>query len=166
MRLISRTYDRASRLSRYLRAIITAYRFGRCGSGLQIWGPFQIKNGQLLTCGDNLSINDYVYINAYGGIHLGNDVTLSAGSMLISTSLDTSLFFLEKVHVSQPICIGNRVQIGANAIVLGGVTIGNNVIVGACSLVTHDIPDDSIATGIPAKVVRALPTSQTKGPLP
>ena len=54
------------------------------------------------------------------------------------------------------VTIGNNVFIGAESVVLPGVTIGNNVIIGANSTVTHDIPDDSVAVGSPARVICSL----------
>ncbi len=52
--------------------------------------------------------------------------------------------------------IGNNVYIGQNAMVLPGVQIGNNVIIGAGAIVTHNIPDNSIAVGVPVIVKKAL----------
>ena len=54
---------------------------------------------------------------------------------------------------SKPVCIGNNVWIGEGVCVMPGVTIGDNVIIGANAVVTHDVPDNSIAVGIPAKVI-------------
>lgn len=55
-----------------------------------------------------------------------------------------------------PIKIGNNVFIGNNAIILPGVTIGDNVIIGAGAVVTRDIPSDSVAAGVPARVIKSL----------
>ena len=52
--------------------------------------------------------------------------------------------------------IGNNVSLGANVVIIGNVVIGDNVIVGAGSVVVKDIPDNSIAVGNPAKVIRNL----------
>ncbi len=52
--------------------------------------------------------------------------------------------------------VGNNVHIGINSIIMPGVTIGNNVVIGAGSVVTRNIPDNSIAAGVPAKVIRSL----------
>jgi maltose O-acetyltransferase len=52
--------------------------------------------------------------------------------------------------------IGNDVWLGANVTVLPGVTIGNNVVVGAGAVVSKDIPDNSLALGVPARIVRKL----------
>jgi acetyltransferase-like isoleucine patch superfamily enzyme len=61
--------------------------------------------------------------------------------------------------VTAPIRIGNNVWIGAKATVLKGVTIGDNVVIGANSVVTHDIPSNSVAVGAPARVIRTVRAS-------
>lgn len=58
--------------------------------------------------------------------------------------------------VTAPIAIGNNVWVGAKATILPGVTIGHNAVIGANAVVTRDVPPNSIAAGIPARVVRAL----------
>ena len=58
--------------------------------------------------------------------------------------------------VADPITIGDNVWLGARVIVLPGVTIGENSVVGVGSVVTRDIPPSSLAVGVPAKVVRSF----------
>ncbi|MCV7061972.1 acyltransferase [Mycolicibacterium vaccae] len=60
------------------------------------------------------------------------------------------------IDIVRPIRVGNNVYFGYGCIVLPGVTIGNNVVVGAGSIVTRDIPDNSVAVGIPARVIKPL----------
>ena len=55
-----------------------------------------------------------------------------------------------------PVTIGNNVWIGGSATILPGVTIGDNVVIGAGSVVTHDIPSDTVAAGNPARVIKKL----------
>ena len=55
-----------------------------------------------------------------------------------------------------PIKIGNNVYIGMGAYIMPGVKIGNNCIIGAGAIVAHDIPDESVAVGIPARVVKCV----------
>ena len=52
--------------------------------------------------------------------------------------------------------IGNDVWVGANVTILPGVTIGDNVVIGAGAVVTKDIPDNSLALGVPARVVKEI----------
>ena len=55
-----------------------------------------------------------------------------------------------------PIHIGKNVWLGANVTVLGGVTIGDNVVIAAGAVVTRDVPANTVAAGVPARVVRTL----------
>lgn len=56
--------------------------------------------------------------------------------------------------------IGNNVTLGANVVIIGDVKIGNNVVIGAGSVVVKDIPDNSVAIGNPAKVIKTLPVNE------
>lgn len=58
------------------------------------------------------------------------------------------------LEITKPIVIGNNVYIGNNVIILPGVTIGNNVIIGAGAVVSKNIPSNSVAVGVPAKVIK------------
>ncbi|WP_206241980.1 acyltransferase [Novosphingobium terrae] len=61
-----------------------------------------------------------------------------------------------QVDIIKPITIGSNVFIGYGAIILPGVTIGDNVVIGAGSIVSRDIPSNSVAVGIPARVIKSL----------
>ena len=65
-------------------------------------------------------------------------------------------FNLQHLGQASEIKIGDDVWLGGNVTILPGVNIGNNVVVGAGAVVTKDIPDNSLALGVPAKVVRKL----------
>lgn len=58
------------------------------------------------------------------------------------------------LEITKPITVGDDVYIGNNVIILPGVKIGNKVIIGAGAIVSHDIPDNSVAVGIPARVIK------------
>ena len=63
---------------------------------------------------------------------------------------------LEDVDLFGAVRIGDNCHIGTNATIMPGVTIGNNVVVGCGAIVTKDIPDNSIAVGIPARVIETV----------
>lgn len=65
-------------------------------------------------------------------------------------------YFKEKSDIIAPINVGNNVYIGMGAYIMPGVNIGNNVIIGANAVVTRDIPDNSVAVGMPAKVIKNI----------
>lgn len=69
-----------------------------------------------------------------------------------------TLLFRDRVpdlEITKPIVIGDNVYIGNNVLLLPGVTIGNNVIIGAGAVVSRSIPDNSVAVGVPARVIKS-----------
>ncbi len=87
-------------------------------------------------------------------ITLGDNVTLAPNVHVLAHDASTK-FFLGYTRVANT-SIGDNVFIGAGSIVLPGVSIGNNVVIGAGSVVATDIPDDTVAVGNPARVVKTL----------
>lgn len=87
-------------------------------------------------------------------IKIGNNVTLAPRVHILAHDASTWVF-LRYTRVSN-VTIGDNVFIGAGSIVLPGVSIGNNVVIGAGSVVSRDIPDGSVAVGNPARVVKSI----------
>jgi acetyltransferase-like isoleucine patch superfamily enzyme len=89
-------------------------------------------------------------------ITLGNNVHITEGVRFLTHDGGT-LLFRDKVpdlEITKPITIGDNVYIGNNVLLMPGVNIGNNVIIGAGAVVTKDIPDNSVAVGVPARVIK------------
>ena len=136
-----------------------------CGHACRIEAcNYELPSGIFsLHIGENLEINDFVHISAFQEIRIGNNV-LMASKIYISDSnhgnyADGRPFDIEKPFRSheisaKPIVIGDNVWIGESVCILGGVTIGENSIIGAMSLVTKSIPPYSIAVGNPARVIK------------
>lgn len=106
--------------------------------------------------GENIIINDNVFLHAEHGIQLGNNVTLSYGVSVITESyvIDNFENYLKKIHRGSQIVIGENVWLGANSLVLPGVNISNNIIVGAGSIVTKNLECEyGIYAGNPAKLI-------------
>ena len=89
-------------------------------------------------------------------ITLGNNVHITDGVKFITHDGGTLLFRdrIPDLEITKPITVGNNVYIGNNTIILPGVTIGNDVVIGAGAIVTRDIPDNSVAVGVPARVIK------------
>ncbi len=89
-------------------------------------------------------------------ITLGENVYITDGVKFITHDGGTLLYRnrIPDLEITKPIVIGNDVYIGNNVILLPGVTVGNNVVIGAGAVVTRDIPDNSVAVGVPAKVIK------------
>lgn len=84
-------------------------------------------------------------------ITIGDNVTLAPRVHILAHDSSTTMF-LGKTRAAN-VTIGNNVFVGAGSIILPGVHVGNRVIIGAGSIVSKDIPDNSVAVGNPAKVV-------------
>ncbi len=91
-------------------------------------------------------------------ITLGDNVHIVGGCSFVTH--DGGVLILRKdypdLEITQPITIGNNVYIAMNCIIMPGVTIGNNVIVGAGSIVTKDVPSDTVVAGVPARKIKSL----------
>lgn len=109
-----------------------------------------------IECGSHVIINPMCYFAAKGGVVLGDYVTISAGAKILSSSLLIENGVVTRRHTHKKVVLEEHVWIGAGAIVCPGVTIGKNSIVAAGAVVTKDIPANSIAAGVPAKVIREL----------
>lgn len=93
-------------------------------------------------------------------ISIGNNVTMAPRVHILCHDASTK-HHLGYTKIGR-VTIGNNVFIGAESVVLPGVTIGDNVIIGANSTVTHDIPANSVAVGSPARVICTLEEYLTK----
>ena len=91
-------------------------------------------------------------------ITIGRNCHITKGVSFITHDGGTLLFRdrIPDLEITQPITLGDNVYIGINTMILPGVKIGNNCIIGAGSIVSRDIPDNSVAVGSPARVVKAL----------
>lgn len=89
-------------------------------------------------------------------ISLGNNVYITAGVKFITHDGGTLLFRdrVPDLEITKPIVVGDNVYIGNDVIILPGVSIGSNVIIGAGAVVSRDIPDNSVAVGAPARVIK------------
>lgn len=89
-------------------------------------------------------------------ITLGNNVHITNGVKFLTHDGGTILFRdkIPDLEITKPITVGDNVYIGNDVIILPGVSIGNNVIIGAGAVVSRNIPDNSLAVGVPAKVIK------------
>jgi lipopolysaccharide O-acetyltransferase len=116
-----------------------------------------------LIIGDNVEFNDYVHIGVAKKVTIG-DNTLIASKVFISDHNHGSYTGdnqskpnsspISRNLISKEIIIGKNVWIGEHVSILPGVTIGDGSIIGAMSVVTHNIPENSIAVGAPASVIK------------
>lgn len=91
-------------------------------------------------------------------IKLGDNVHITRDVMFVTHDGGTLLFRnkVPDLEITKPIIVGNNVYIGVKTIIMPGVRIGNNVIIAAGSVVTKDIPDDTVWGGCPAKFIKPI----------
>ena len=107
------------------------------------WLVQHVKNFRL---GYKTDIGAFTYINAKHGVCIGDFVQIGS---------HCSIYSVSTIDAKQgPVVLKKNCRIGSHSVVMPGVTIGENAIVGAFSFVNRDIPDDVVAYGVPAKVVR------------
>ena len=122
-------------------------------SGVILCGVPFVLYGRKIRFGKHVRINERVYLHAVNGIEIGDNTTLSYGASVITESYDISSYkrYIEKHHKGAPVKIGKNVWIGANVLVLPGVTIADNTIIGAGAVVCCDLKDEyTIYAGVPA----------------
>lgn len=146
-------------LRRRLRTFYYSMVMRSMGKDCQICDGVLITNPLQTKLGDKVVVNDAVIIQSCEGaeIEIGDDVTLSYGVKIITGGLVLSeKGAVQQQHEVKPITIGDKVWIGANAIVLPGVSIGVGSIVAAGSIVNKDVDSYTVVAGSPAKRIRQL----------
>lgn len=91
-------------------------------------------------------------------ITIGNNVHITADCCFVTHDGGTLILRNEvpDLELTSPITVGNNVYIGMRTLIMPGVKIGNRVIIGAGSIVTKDIPDNSVAVGVPCRVIKTV----------
>jgi len=108
-----------------------------------------------LSIGNNTTINYNVFFQCWDKVSIGNNVHLSPFVQLYTARLIENIDERNK-HSTSPIVLEDNVWVGANSIIIGGVKIGKNSIVGAHSLVNKDVPPNSVVAGIPAVIIKKV----------
>ncbi len=125
----------------------------RIGEGAFLRAPLAGAAFDKITIGKNTYINSNLLAMARGGITIEDDVQIAANVQLLSNNHDP---YDRQVLLCKPIVIKKGAWIGAGASITAGVTIGKYAIVGAASVVTHDVGDYEVVVGSPAKVIKTL----------
>ncbi|MGI6222221.1 MAG: sugar O-acetyltransferase [Prevotella sp.] len=132
--------------------------FGSVGANPNVLPGFICDNGKNIHIGDNFIANYHVTILDIREVNIGNYVMIGPNT-LISTVNHPMYPSGRRRHlgIAKPVTIGDDVWIGGNAVILPGVTIGNNCVVAAGAVVTKDVPANSLVAGVPARIIKQLP---------
>ena len=132
--------------------------FAEIGEGCYIeppfhanWGGKHVHFGKKVYANFNLTMVDDTHIYVGDNVMFGPNVTIATAGHPILPELRK-----KEYQYNMPVKIGNNCWLGAGVIVLPGVTIGDNTVVGAGSIVTKDLPANVVAVGNPCKVLRPI----------
>lgn len=125
------------------------------GSDVRLRFPLVIYHPENLRFGDHVDVGENVVLRAAGGLTIGSRVLIAAGAVLTTAGHPLQPPRWNR-NISAPISIGDDVWIGANAVILPGVTIGAGSVIAAGAVVTADVPPLCVAAGVPARVIRRI----------
>jgi acetyltransferase-like isoleucine patch superfamily enzyme len=121
--------------------------------------PFYTAGGNEIRVGRNVFVNQNCTFYDLGGLDIGDDVMISPNVNLITASHPLDPSTRRAVTIGKPIVIGRNVWIAAGATIIGGVTVGENSVVAAGSVVTKDVPANTLVGGNPARIIRSIGVS-------
>ena len=127
------------------------------GDGVTVLAPFYTDYGYNITIGDGTYINHGAYLMDCAKITIGKNCFIGPNCGMYTASHPLLASERNKgFEIAKPITIGDNVWFGGNVVVLPGVTIGHDTVIGAGSVVTKDIPSGVVAVGSPCHVLRQI----------
>lgn len=143
-------YDH-ERIRNYLEKITAT----KIDPSIEVRLPFYTDYGRNIHLGKNVFINQGVTLVDLGGIYIGDKVLIGPKATIISVNHPLDPKNRRSVEL-KPVHIADNVWIGANAIILPGVTIEENAVVAAGAVVTKDVAKNTVVAGSPAKIIKTI----------
>ncbi len=149
--------DNATRLDEILYSLL-----GSRGTRCIINQPFRCDYGRNIRVGRNFFANFNLTILDEAQVTIGDNAFIGPNVSIFTACHPLEAELRNKnVQWAKPVTIGNNVWIGGDTTILPGVTVGHNVVIGAGSVVTKDIPDNVVCAGNPARIIRYLPSDSS-----
>ncbi|MGV0814272.1 DapH/DapD/GlmU-related protein [Mycolicibacterium boenickei] len=118
--------------------------------------PVYSDHGINIRVGRNVFVNQNCRFNDIGGIDIGDDVMIGPSVSLLTSGHPVGPADRRSGITSAPITIGRNVWIGTSALIMQGVTVGADAIVGAGAVVTRDVPARTLVAGVPARLIKTI----------
>ncbi|WP_068268453.1 sugar O-acetyltransferase [Caviibacter abscessus] len=130
---------------------------GKTGENFKIEPSFWCDYGYNIELGENFYSNHNLVILDCAKVSFGANCFIAPNCSFYTASHPIEVELRNKgLETAKPITVGNNVWIGGNVVVLPGVSIGDNTVIGAGSVVTRDIPSNVVAVGNPCKVIKTV----------
>jgi maltose O-acetyltransferase len=155
--LLTERFNSSSARNPQERIRILTELLGSLGPETEIRPPLHCDYGIHISIGARTFVNFGLMALDCAPITIGDDVQIASNVQLLTPTHPVGAEPRRaKLEAAGPITIGDNVWLGGGVIVLAGVTIGDNTVVGAGSVVTRDLPENVVAVGSPARVLRRL----------
>ena len=126
------------------------------GERFMVIPPFSTDCGLNISVGRNVFINQGCHFMDMGGLTIGDDVMIGPKVTIVTGGHPVSPGERRNGITMAPVVIGNNVWIGAAATILQGVTIADGAVIAAGAVVSRDVPTNTMAAGVPARVIKHL----------
>ncbi len=153
--------DETEKRERIIREIV-----GELGDNCFFQGPIFFHYGKHTKIGNRLFANFHLTIQDDAAVTIGDDCNFGPNTTIVTpihpmlpnerNQILTASGEKRRLCYAKPVTIGHNIWFGANVTVCPGVTIGDNCVIGAGSVVTRDIPANSFAAGVPCRVIREI----------
>jgi acetyltransferase-like isoleucine patch superfamily enzyme len=118
--------------------------------------PFYAAGGDEIRVGHNVFVNQNCTFYDLGGLDIADDVMIGPNVSIITTGHPLEPSQRRATTIGKPIVIERNVWIATGATIIGGVTVGENSVVAAGSVVTKDVPPNTLVGGNPARIIRSI----------
>jgi acetyltransferase-like isoleucine patch superfamily enzyme len=139
-----------------IRALFSELTGRKVDDSFRLIPPFYTACGLEIRVGQRVFINQNCTLYDFAEISLGDDVMLGPNVSLLSAGHPVAPSQRRAYLVGKPIVIERNVWIAAGATIIGGVTVGENSVVAAGSVVTRDVPPNTLVRGNPARIIRSI----------
>ncbi|MFN2128406.1 MAG: acyltransferase [Anaerolineales bacterium] len=155
-KLVTRLFEILLQMIWLLSNEYTKRSLGSCGTGVRIYGRFQVSSPKNLHVGDNVHINSNAFIRAEGGLTIGDNTHISRNVVIytMNHNYEGTKLPYDEVKVLKSVEISRNVWIGMNVTIIPGVKIGEGAIIGMGTTVSKDIPPLAIIGNIPTRIIK------------
>ena len=138
-----------------VRELLSALTGRAVPASLTVFPPFRADFGRGITFGEDVFVNSGCAFQDQGGVTIGDGALIGHNVVLATLNHDLDPRRRQDLHPA-PVVVGRGAWLGANVTVLPGVTVGEDAVVAAASVVTRDVPAGAVVVGSPARVVRSV----------